>query len=84
MKRVICDLCKNIISESTGGGKNGMGHIEFRGDASYEVTVETPGEDRYNAFTFCGKCAERLASAMKRGVLEPDDLPELPEENGNG
>lgn len=83
MVRVFCDLCRNVISEAKGGGRAGMGMVEFHGGTTFEMSVETPGE-RVVIFSLCGSCATRLASALKRGVLEPSDLPDLPEETGNG
>lgn len=77
MKRVICDLCKNIISEEKfAGGPLSSG--EFTGERSCFITVDNGGFGSVR-FDVCKQCAIRLASALRRGVLEPDDLPELPE-----
>ena len=86
MKRAVCDLCKNIISETKFGGRNCSDLADlakFSGGITYALAIQTP-RNKVMEFDLCERCASRLASALERGVLEPDDLPELPEEENHG
>lgn len=83
MRRAVCDLCKNIISESKGGGRNYPGSAEFSGGTTFALVIEDP-RNKVMEFDLCERCASRLASALKRGVLDRADLPELPEEENHG
>ena len=83
VKRAVCDLCKNIISETKFGGRNYPGSAEFSGDTTFALVIEAP-RNKVMEFDLCERCASRLASALKRGVLDRADLPELPEEENHG
>ena len=83
MKRAVCDLCKNIISETKFGGRNCSDLAEFSGGITFTLAIETP-RNKVMEFDLCERCASRLASALKRGVLEPYDLPDLPEGENHG
>lgn len=83
MKRAVCDLCKNIISETKFGCRNYPGSAEFSGGTTFALVIEDPRK-KVMEFDLCKRCASRLASALERGVLEPDDLPELPEDENHG
>lgn len=47
------------------------------------MVIEDP-RNKVMEFDLCERCASRLASALKRGVLDRADLPELPEEENHG
>lgn len=83
MRRLICNICKNVISESKFDGRGGYEQKATTGARRYSLVIELFA---YGTMTFdlCETCARRLVSGLERGVLEPDDLPELPEEENHG
>ena len=83
MRRVICNICKNVVAESKFDASGGFEKNASTGGRSYSLVIELFA---YGTMTFdlCETCARRLVSGLERGVLEPDDLPELPEEESHG
>ena len=78
MRRMVCDLCKNIISEVK-PGERGTEGSRFSGDITYSLTVMVPGFLPCE-FDLCTECSRRLAYSLERGILERSDLSEIPEE----
>lgn len=83
MRRVICNICKKVISEAPLNGRGGFERNSDVSDPHYNLVLE---KFAYGTMTFdlCKTCFERLANALERGILEPDDLPELPAEENDG